>query len=132
LLVLKQISVLDPRLLALLADAGHMDLIVIADAGLPIPPGVELIDLSLVSGVPSFLQVFDAVRGLLVIQQAILAQELREQPLFSALPSRLEGVPLEEVSHESFKLRTVQALGIIRTGECTPYANIGLVAGVAF
>jgi D-ribose pyranose/furanose isomerase RbsD len=26
----------------------------------------------------------------------------------------------------------VQALGIIRTGECSPYANIGLVAGVAF
>ena len=129
--MLKQISVLNPRLLALLAGAGHMDLIVIADAGLPIPPGVELIDLSLVSGVPSFLQVFDAVRGLHV-QQAILAQELRDQPLFSALPSRLEGVPLEEVSHESFKLRTVQALGIIRTGECTPYANIGLVAGVAF
>jgi D-ribose pyranase len=132
LLVLKQISVLDPRLLALLADAGHMDLIVIADAGLPIPPGVELIDLSLVSGVPSVLQVFDAVRGLLVVQEAILAQELRDQPLFSALPSRLEGVPLEEVWHESFKLRTVQALGIIRTGECAPYANIGLVAGVAF
>ena len=38
-------------------------------------------------------------------------------------------MPLEEVSHESFKLRTVQALGVIRTGECTPYANIGLVAG---
>ena len=112
--MLKQISVLNPRLLALLAGAGHMDLIVIADAGLPVPPGVDLIDLSLVPGSPSFLQVFDA------------------QPLFPAFASRLDGVPLEEVSHESFKLRTMQALGIIRTGECTPYANIGLVAGVAF
>ena len=36
--MLKQISVLNPRLLALLAGAGHMDLIVIADAGLPVPP----------------------------------------------------------------------------------------------
>ena len=130
--MLKQISVLNPRLLALLAGAGHMDLIVIADAGLPVPPGVELIDLSLVPGSPTFLQVFDAVRGLLVYERVILAQELRAQPLFPAVASRLEGVPLEEVSHESFKLRTVQALGIIRTGECTPYANIGLVAGVAF
>ena len=109
-----------------------MDLIVIADAGLPVPPGVELIDLSLLPGIPSFLQVLDAVRGLLVYERVILAQELRAQPLFPALASRLENAPLEEVSHESFKLRTVQALGIIRTGECTPYANIGLVAGVAF
>ena len=130
--MLKQISVLNPRLLALLAGAGHMDLIVIADAGLPVPPGVDLIDLSLVPGSPSFLQVFDAVRGLLVYERVILAQELRAQPLFPAVASRLDDVPLEEVSHESFKLRTVQALGIIRTGECTPYANIGLVAGVAF
>jgi D-ribose pyranase len=130
--VLKQISVLNPRLLALLAGAGHMDLIVIADAGLPVPPVVELIDLSLVPGIPSFLQVLDAVCGLLVLQQVIVAEELRAQPLFPAVASRLEGVPLEEVSHESFKLRTVQALGIIRTSECTPYANIGLVAGVAF
>jgi D-ribose pyranase len=130
--VLKQISVLNPRLLALLAGAGHMDLIVIADAGLPVPPVVELIDLSLVPGIPSFLQVLDAVCGLLVLQQVIVAEELRAQPLFPAVASRLEGVPLEEVSHESFKLRTVQARGIIRTGECTPYANIGLVAGVTF
>jgi D-ribose pyranase len=130
--VLKQISVLNPRLLALLAGAGHMDLIVIADAGLPVPPVVELIDLSLVPGIPSFLQVLDAVCGLLVLQQVIVAQELRAQPLFPAVASRFESVPLEEVSHESFKLRTVQALGIIRTGECTPYANIGLVAGVTF
>jgi D-ribose pyranase len=130
--VLKQISALNPRLLALLAGAGHMDLIVIADAGLPVPPVVELIDLSLVPGIPSFLQVLDAVCGLLVLQQVIVAEELRAQPLFPAVASRLEGVPLEEVSHESFKLRTVQARGIIRTGECTPYANIGLVAGVTF
>ena len=83
--MLKQISVLNPRLLALLAGAGHMDLIVIADAGLPAPPGVELIDLSLVPGIPSFLQVLDAVRGLLVYERVILAQELRAQPLFPAV-----------------------------------------------
>jgi D-ribose pyranase len=41
--VLKRVPLLNPRLLALLAGAGYTDLIVIADAGLPIPPGVELI-----------------------------------------------------------------------------------------
>lgn len=130
--MLKKVSVLNPRLLALLAGAGHTDLIVIADAGLPVPPGVELIDLSLVPGVPSFLQVVDAVRELLVYERVILARETREQPLFAALASRLEGVPLQELSHADFKQLTQSARGIIRTGECTPYANLAVVAGVSF
>jgi D-ribose pyranase len=130
--VLKQPSVLNPRLLALLAGAGHTDLIIIADAGLPVPPGVELIDVSLVPGIPSFLQVVDAVREVLVYERAILARETRQQPLFAALASRLEGIPVQDLSHADFKQLTRSARGIIRTGECTPYANIGLVAGVSF
>ena len=130
--MLKRVPLLNPRLLALLAGAGHTDLIVIADAGLPIPPGVEVIDLSLVPGMPPFLQVFDAVRQQFVHERAIVARETRDQPLFSALASRLEGIPVDELSHEEFKQRTQTARGIIRTGECTPYANVGLIAGVSF
>ena len=130
--MLKQVEVLNPRLLALLAGAGHTDLIVIADAGLPLPPGAEVIDLSLVPGTPSFLQVFDAVRGLFAFERALMARETREQDLLAKLGPRLEGIPIEEVSHEEFKLRTHAARAIIRTGECTPYANLGLIAGVTF
>ena len=130
--MLKQVPVLNPRLLALLAGAGHTDLIVIADAGLPLPPGVEVIDLSLVPGIPSFLQVFDAVRHLLAFERVLLARESREQDLISALGPRLEGVSVEEVSHEEFKRRTRAARAIVRTGECSPYANLGLIAGVTF
>jgi D-ribose pyranase len=36
------------------------------------------------------------------------------------------------VSHEEFKRLVARAKGVIRTGECTPYANIALVAGVTF
>jgi D-ribose pyranase len=130
--VLNKISILNPRLLALLAGAGHTDLIIIADTGLPVPPGVDLIDLSLVRGIPSFLQVLDAVREALVYERAILARETREQPVFAALTSRLAGVPLQECSHDDFKQLTHSARGIIRTAECTPYANLGLIAGVSF
>jgi D-ribose pyranase len=130
--VLKNVSMLNPRLLALLAGVGHTDLIIIADAGLPVPPGVNLIDLSLVRGIPSFLQVLDAVREMLVYERAILARETREQPLFEAIALRLQGAPLQEFSHSEFKNLTLSARGIIRTGECTSYANVGLVAGVSF
>jgi D-ribose pyranase len=36
------------------------------------------------------------------------------------------------VSHEEFKARLSKARGVIRTGETTPYANLGLIAGVTF
>lgn len=130
--MLREVAILNPRLLALLAGAGHTDLIVIADAGLPIPAGLEVIDLSLVSGVPSFIQVLDAVRQVLAVESALLARETRGQALYRELASRLKGLSVEEVSHEEFKARLGKARGVIRTGETTPYANVGLVAGVTF
>jgi len=130
--LLREVAILNPRLLALLAGAGHTDLIVIADAGLPIPSGLELIDLSLVSGVPSFLQVLDAVRQMLAIESAVMARETRQQAIYRQLASRLKGLSVEEVSHEEFKAQLSRARGVIRTGETTAYANIGLVAGVTF
>lgn len=130
--MLREVAILNPRLLAMLAGAGHTDLIVIADAGLPLPPGVEVIDLSLVSGVPSFLQVLDAVRQVLAVESAVLARETRPRVLYGELASRLKGLPVEEVSHDEFEARLIKARGVIRTGETTPYANLGLVAGVTF
>jgi D-ribose pyranase len=130
--MLRQSTILHPLLLSALAGAGHTDVIVIADAGLPIQPGVTTIDLSLIAGIPSFLQVFDAVRAAFVFERVILARETRNQPLMNELAGRLEGVTTEEVSHEEFKSRVGSARAVIRTGECTPYANIGLIAGVTF
>lgn len=130
--MLREVAILNPRLLALLAGAGHTDLIVIADAGLPIPLGLDVIDLSLVSGIPSFIQVVDAVRRVLAVESAVMARETRAQALYGELALRLKGLPVEEISHEEFKARLVKARGVIRTGETTPYSNVGLVAGVTF
>ena len=130
--MLKDGQILNPRLLAMLAGAGHTDTIVIADSGLPIAPGVEVLDLSLTPGVPSFLQTFDAVRAALAFERLILAKESQGQPVYRELEPRLRGANVELVSHEEFKRLTARAKGVIRTGECTPYANIALVAGVTF
>ncbi|PIW12307.1 MAG: D-ribose pyranase, partial [Candidatus Infernicultor aquiphilus] len=36
------------------------------------------------------------------------------------------------ISHEELKELSKQARAIIRTGECSPYANIILISGVIF
>jgi len=54
-------------------------------------------------------------------------------PHFAALlNARLGHAQLESMSHEALKLSTGTARAIVRTGECTPYANVVLYAGVVF
>ena len=38
----------------------------------------------------------------------------------------------EWLSHDAFKVLTRNARAVVRTGECQPYSNIALIAGVTF
>jgi D-ribose pyranase len=49
---MKKTPLLNIQLSRLIASLGHGDVVVIADASLPVPKGVELIDLALTQGVP--------------------------------------------------------------------------------
>lgn len=122
---------LNSRLIERLASAGHGDRIVIADAGLPVPAGVPLIDLSLVDGVPTFAATLEAVLATLVAESLTVAEELdpSSQPVLQAIPARL---PVNKVSHASFKDATAGAHVFVRTGEMSPFANALVVAGVPF
>lgn len=122
------------RLAGLLAELGHTDLLVVADAGLPIPPGVERIDLALVASVPSFLQTLEAVLEELAVESAVLAREMADAApdLHRQTCHLLEPRPVRLASHDELKALSASARAIVRTGECTPYANVVLVAGVTF
>ncbi len=131
---MKRGGILNPQLNRVLASLGHTDWLVIADCGLPIPPEVERVDLSLVQGTPRFLDVVAAIVGETVIQQATVAEEMRTQNLatLDGLHGHLEGVPINEVSHEDLKARLRGAKAVVRTGEASPFANVILECGVAF
>ncbi|MFM9106826.1 MAG: D-ribose pyranase [Chloroflexota bacterium] len=124
------------RLSALVAAMGHGDLLVIADAGLPVPPGVECVDLAVCAGVPRFLDVLRAVAGELATERIVIAGELAEgNPALASEIAAISGAARREpdvVPHEAFKALTAGAAAIVRTGEFTPYANVILVGGVAF
>lgn len=128
---MKKSGILNPQLSKVLAEIGHTDLLVIADAGLPLPIGVERVDLSLVPGVPGFFQTLEAILAELAIEGATLAAEMHTHS-----PDELERVKtfikLEPtfVPHAEFKAITRASRAIVRTGECTPYCNIILHAGV--
>jgi len=118
-----------------LARMGHTDSLVIADCGLPVPDGVECIDLSLALGDPTFFRVLDSVLADFKIERAVFAIEAMEQNTAVAARasclSKLQ-VQVEFVAHETLKDLTRRARAVIRTGEATPYANVLLYSGVIF
>ena len=131
---MKTAALLNAPLSCVIARLGHGDQLVVADAGLPIPAGPQRIDLAVTRGVPSFEQVLRAVLTEMKVERIIVAEELQAQGsgLWARLPELLPGVPVETVAHVEFKRLTASARAVARTGECTPYANVILVAGVAF
>lgn len=131
---MKKTGVLNRDISEIIASLGHMDTIVIGDAGLPIPDGPKRIDLAVSKGVPSFMDVLQAVLTELKVQKLVIASEMMEASpdIYKKILSMLPGVEVEMVPHAEFKARTKSSKAVIRTGEFTPYANIILESGVIF
>lgn len=121
-----------PRLLAILTAAGHGDLVVVADAGLPVPRGVEAVDLLWRRGEPELLPVLDAVLTECVVEHATVATELRGGAVRDGIAAALAPVPVDAVAHEELRRMSASARVVVRTGATTPYANVVLRCGVAF
>ncbi len=129
---MRRSGILNAQLARALAELGHGHLVVVGDAGLPRPSGVECVDLAVELGVPTFAQVLTAVAAELVTEQAVLAEEaIAANPGVVDLVAKLAHQPVF-VPHEELKRLSQDAWVYIRTGEATPYANVVLRCGVPF
>jgi len=131
---MKKNGILNPQLNRVISEMGHRDMLIIADAGLPIPKEVERVDLTLKNGIPSFTEVLRAVLSELEVEEAYVAKEIKEKNSQTLnLVSSLIGIgEVKFITHEELKELSKQARAIVRTGECSPYANIILISGVTF
>lgn len=120
-------GILNPAILELVARVRHTNTLVIADRGFPFWRGVDTVDISLVDDVPTVLQVLDALRPNFVLGRVFAAEEFRQTnpaAVRLALEGRCAGIPLVYEPHVEFKKRVPQAIGLIRTGDTIPYANL--------
>ncbi len=120
-------GILNPAINSLLSRVRHTNTLVIADRGFPFWPAIETIDISLVDDLPRVLDVLAAVRGNFRIGRAFMAEEFRgsnPQATQTAFTKALHDVPVTFEAHIQFKLRVPQAIGLIRTGDTTQYANL--------
>ena len=134
---MKKIGTLNSTLSMVIAEMGHTDTLAVADAGLPIPEETERIDLALTRGVPGFLQTLQTVLAEFEVEEVILAEEIQtatssSNELCEQLKDLFREVPITFVDHETFKKKLSSCRAVVRTGECTPYANIILSSGVKF
>jgi D-ribose pyranase len=134
---MKRNLLLNAELSQVIATMGHGDMLVLGDAGLPIPVGPsapQRIDLAVCPGTPCLSDVLKAVLSELEVQSAIIANEALVSDT-QALPhwyaNQLQLTPMT-VGHEEFKKLCAKSRAMVRTGECTPYANVILVSGVTF
>jgi D-ribose pyranase len=125
-------GIINADLAGSLARLGHTDLVVVCDAGLPIPSGPAVVDLAFRFGVPAFETVLLGLLEELVVEGAIAAGEVENQNPRSheLLKTRLPDLAL--VSHDELKRMVGGAKLVVRTGEATPYSNVILRCGVPF
>ena len=120
-------GILNPSLNSLLSRVRHTNTLVIADRGFPFWPMIETLDLSLVDNIPTVLDVLLAIRPNFVIGRVAMAEEFIKQNTAETqarFHAALAGLTLDFEPHVTLKQRVPGAIGLIRTGDTTQYANM--------
>jgi len=129
---MKIAGILNPALCELLASAGHTDYFTISDRGFPVPVGPGRIDLALIDGIPTVVDVLRAVHAEWSIDRVVIAAEMdfaspdRVQEMIELLGP---DIPPHRRSHLELKRLAGTGKATVRTGDTVPYANIIVVSG---
>lgn len=131
---MKKQGVLHGELSKVIAEMGYHDTIMVGDASMPVPKGVDCIDLAVTKGVPELTKVLEVILGELNIASAIICSEMEEES--PAMKAKIEGL-LGDVKVTEFLNEQVMNLSkdckvVVRTGEFTPFSSVILRAGRLF
>ncbi len=120
-------GILNPHVLDLLARIRHTNTLVISDWAFPFWPEIETVDISLTHGIPTVLDVLALIQPVFQIGRIWQAEEFltHNTPETTAAFAKVFGdTPLTREAHLDFKKRVPLAIGLIRTGDATPYGNV--------
>ena len=129
---MKEVGMINGHIDSALGRQGHMDLMMVVDAGFPCPDEVELIDIALSEGVPQILDVLAELRKVHSVEKIVMAQDTRDHnPTYFEKVTKSFGdnVEIEVIPHTELKERSHNVKTIIRTGDFTAWGNVMLVSG---
>jgi D-ribose pyranase len=124
-------GIVNPHVQDLICRIRHTNMLVIADAAFPFWPQIGTVDLSLVRGIPTIIQVLDAILPNFKAGPIYMAEEFKKtnpKSTHNAFAKACRGVDITFEPHLEFKKRVPNAIGLIRTGDTTAYGNIILVS----
>ncbi|MES2661368.1 MAG: RbsD/FucU domain-containing protein [Verrucomicrobiota bacterium] len=122
-----QTGILNPHVLDLLARIRHTNTLVIADWAFPYWPEIETVDISLTHDIPTIIDVLDLLTPVFKIGRIWQANEFilsNTDETVARFTNSFGHIPLTREAHVDFKKRVPLAIGLIRTGDTTPYGNI--------
>jgi len=127
---MKKNGILNAQLIGELTKLRHLDQLVICDIGFPIPEGKNWVDVSLVAGIPDFMQVLNAVVNELNVQGYTVFDDMKEYntQIYNEVKALLKVQSSEEVPMDVFLEKAKKAKLFIRTGEARPCSNILLTS----
>jgi D-ribose pyranase len=129
---MKEVGMLNRQIDSALNRQGHMDELMVVDAGFPCPDDVELIDIALSPGKPSVLEVLAEIATVHSVEKIFLAQETRDHnpTHYGKVAAAFgPGIAVEAIPHAELKKRSREVKTIVRTGDFTAWGNVLLVSG---
>src|ERR1700692_449600 len=130
---MKRNGILNLGLNQALAAMGHGDLMIVCDAGFPIPAQVNRVDLAIVADVPDLETVLTAISADFIAKKIGYAHEMAQNnPRLKEKVDRIFfGAELVTFPHaEILRELPLKAKYIVRTGAFDPWGNIVLYSGV--
>lgn len=131
---MKKTGVLNKELSAIVASMGHTDMLLVCDAGFPIPNNACRVDLALCEGIPSLTDTLNVILRELAVEKIIVEQETKDvnPGLFNQVMELFIHTAVDIVPHDQLKRMAENSKAVVRTGECTPYGNLILIGGVVY
>ena len=126
-------KLLNAELSHAIASMGHGDLMIVCDAGFPIPSSVWRIDLAISPDVPDIETVLGPIAENLIAEKVSFAEEIvvHNKPLLGKIERLFAGAEFEPIKHETILAQmAAKAKVIVRTGAFDPWGNILLYSGV--
>ncbi|HDQ5284144.1 TPA: D-ribose pyranase [Raoultella ornithinolytica] len=126
-------KILHPQIAEALASLGHGDIVLVTDAGAPIPSHSQRIDLAFYAGMIDLLDILSVLRQEIFIENVIFADEVpqknpkllqRVTEIFTGSGADFTLIPHVQLVAEVYGSARV----IIRSGSLMPWGNFALVA----
>ncbi len=130
---MKRSALLNSELNHAIASMGHTDLMIVCDAGFPIPSDAWRIDLALARDLPDLKTVLRLISAELIAEKVGYADDLPERNpiLLETVRSIFSDSDHEQVPHDDILGKyAAQAKVIVRTGAFDPWGNVLLWSGV--